>query len=291
MYPTPLQDLPLDEFRAAVRKRSVFDADIPIAEVRDFAVEEDGRAIPVRFYRPASAHGGLVLYIHGGGWTVCDLDTHDATCRRLANASGHAVLAVDYRLAPEHPFPAAVEDCDAVVRWVGRAGETLGIDPRRLAVSGDSAGGNLATVMSLLARDRGEQNIRAQVLVVPVTEYLPDNASYRENAEGYNLTRVQMEFFFAQYVPEVWQQRDWRAFPMLAPSLAGLPPALVITAEYDPLRDEGEAYAGRLREAGVEVTLTRYDGTLHQFLILAGVLDQGQRAVAEIGAFLRQHLA
>jgi acetyl esterase len=200
------------------------------------------------------------------------------------DSAGCMVMSVDYRLAPEHPFPAAVEDAFAAVRWVAGNAEEIAADPSRIAVAGDSAGGNLATVVCLLAREVGSPKIVFQLLVVPVTEYLPDNASYRENGDGYYLTRGFMEWFFELYKPD---PTDWRAFPATAASLAGLPPALVLTAEFDPLRDEGEAYAGRLEAAGVPVTLHRFNGTIHQFFVMSEFLPQGKDPMVLAAEHLR----
>jgi acetyl esterase len=282
----PLTALTIPDARAATRLRNLADTEpVPLHSVCDLTLG----AIGARLYRPVPEPAQPVLiYFHGGGWTLCDLDTHDATCRRLALASGAAVLSVDYRLAPEHRFPAAVDDAIDAVRWVARNGVQLGLDPARIAVSGDSAGANLAAVACLIARDSGGPPIRAQVLIVPVTDAVSSRPSYVENAEGYYLTRDAMTWFFHHYING--QTPDWRVFPLQAPSLASLPPALVLTAEFDPLRDEGEEYAARLAREGTPVELTRYSGTIHQFVVLAGQIDAGRQAIRQIGDFLRRNL-
>jgi acetyl esterase len=231
------------------------------------------------------------VYFHGGGWVIGSLDTHENLCKALANRSGARVVSVDYRLAPEHPWPAAPEDCYAVVRHVAECGSQFGIDGARLAVGGDSAGGNLAAVVALMARDRKGPVLRHQVLLYPVVDHDFDRPSYRENADGYLLTRDAMRWFWQQYVADPARRSEGYASPQRAEKLEGLPSATVITAEFDPLRDEGEAYAERLRAAGVAVAATRYDGQIHGFASLLDLLDAGKRAVDQIGATLRIELA
>jgi acetyl esterase len=225
----------------------------------------------------------VLVYFHGGGWVVGTLDTHDTCCRALAVGAGCAVVSVDYRLAPEHKFPAAAEDAYAATCWVAEKGESLGVDPARIAVGGDSAGGNLATVVCLMARDRRGPELCHQLLVYPVTNYSFDTPSYRENADGYYLTHEKMVYFWNQYLPDEASGRNPYASPLQAPDLGDLPPALIITAGYDPLRDEGEAYANRLRSAGVTVRLSCYESMIHGFLIMGARIDQ-TRAVREEAA-------
>jgi acetyl esterase len=225
----------------------------------------DAGGVPARLYRADGADGApVVVYLHGGGWVLGGLETHDGLCRLIADRSGCAVLAVDYRLAPEHPYPAAFEDLERAVDWLrGTGAARLGVDPTRLAIAGDSAGGHLAAVGARRARDRGEP-YAYQVLACPVIDPVMRYADLDE----YGLTRDEMRFFWDAFAPP---GRVDRAHPDLAPlnaDLAGLPPALVITAEYDVLRDEGEAYAAKLRLAGVLVTTVRYDGTIHDFMLL-----------------------
>jgi acetyl esterase len=232
-----------------------------------------------------------LVFFHGGGFVICNLDTHDGPCRSIANAAGCIVVSVDYRLAPEHPYPAAAEDCHAATEWVAKNGAEFGIDTSRIAIGGDSAGGNLAAVVALMARDRGAPSLRFQLLIYPVTDYAFETDSYRENAEGYLLTRDMMRWFWNLYVPDASKAAEPYASPLRAADLSGLPPALCITAEYDPLRDEGEAYAARLREAGVAATTSRYDGLFHGFFGMSAQIDRARDAVAEATAALRAALA
>jgi acetyl esterase len=259
-----------------------------IARVEARTIPGPAQPIPIRVYWPAAGKNfPALVYYHGGGWVFGNLDSVDRSCRALANASGCVVISVNYRLAPEHKFPAAVEDADAAVRYVAEHAGEFDVDPKRIAVGGDSAGGNLAAVACLIARDRGGPNIGFQLLVYPVTDADDDRASLHEFAQGYLLTRPMMDYFWAHYLARIEDGRDPLASPINAPSLAGLPRAMVITAECDPIRDQGEAYAQRLREAGVPVSLKRYDGAIHAFFNLAGVVDSGQQAIADASAALR----
>jgi acetyl esterase/lipase len=217
-----------------------------------------------------------------------NLDTHDAVCRALAKESGAVVISVDYRLAPEHKFPAAVDDSYAATVWIAANADRLGIDKHRIAVGGDSAGGNLATVIAMRCRDAGGPALAAQVLIYPVTDVSTfETGSHRELGEGYFLTRAAMEWFTGHYLASADQKRHREASPLLATNLSGLPPALVITAEFDPLRDEGEAYAQRLKQAGVPVTVTRYPGMIHGFVSMQGVVSGGRQAIREAAQFTR----
>jgi len=234
----------------------------------------------IRVYTPAGRRPQPVLvYFHGGGWTIGDLDTHDGVCRELAAAIPAIVVAVDYRLAPEHRFPAAADDALAATRWVSAHASELGADPARLAVGGDSAGGNLAAVVALRARDDGGPRIAFQLLVYPAVDSDFDRASYRENGDGYLLTTALMHWFWNHYEPDVSKRTHPWASPLRASTLRGLPPALVITAEYDPLRDEGEAYAAQLNEAGVPAEVRRFDGMIHAFFQMSPVFEQGAVAI------------
>lgn len=258
------------------------------AEDRD--VLGPGGPIAIRIYRPSPEQGlPVVLYLHGGGKVVGGLDSHDDICAELADRSGTIVVAVDYRLAPEHRFPAAFDDCWSVLEAL--ADGDLGIGADRIVVAGDSAGGNLAAVVALMARDRSGPALRHQVLLYPVVDHDFDRPSYRANADGYLLTRDTMRWFWQQYVADPARRSEGYASPQRADKLEGLPSATVITAEYDPLRDEGEAYAERLRAAGVTTIAMRYDGQIHGFASLLDILDAGKRAVDEIGATLRAELA
>jgi acetyl esterase len=263
---------------------------VPVARVEERTMTaSDGQPLTIRFYWPdASGPLPILVYYHGGGWVQGSLDTHDGQARRLANGAGCLVASVDYRLAPEWTFPTAVDDCYAALCWVSAHADKLGGDPSRIAVGGDSAGGNLAAVVSLLARDRSGPRLAFQLLVYPVTDYSFETASYRGNAEGYGLETKAMQFYWERYLPRPEDGANPLASPMRAESLSGLPPALVITAEYDPLLDEGEAYAEKLRAAGVPVTLSRYDGMIHGFFGMSHVLDKARQAVDEASAALRK---
>jgi acetyl esterase len=262
----------------------------PVAKVEDRRIPGPGGEIPLRIYQPENARGVLV-YFHGGGWVIGSLDSHDAPLRSLANAAGCSVVSVDYRLAPEHRHPAAAEDCYAATCWVAHNARSLGADPDALAIGGDSAGGNLAAVTALLARERRGPRIRYQLLVYPVTDHDFERTSYRENAEGYFLGREDMRWFWNHYVPSQADRKLFTASPLRARDLSGLPPAHVVSAEFDPLRDEGEAYAARLREAGVPVSLTRYDGMIHGFFSMAAIIPRGREAILEAAGKLRAALA
>jgi acetyl esterase len=265
-----------------------------IGSVRNLAADGPQGQIPLRVYRPAGVPAAAPLpvyvYFHGGGWVIGDLETHDVICRQLTAESGTSVISVDYRLAPEHKFPAAAEDAWAATRWiVAHAGE-LGVDASRLAVGGDSAGGNLAAVVALMAREAGAPKVSLQVLIYPVTDLGAETKSYADFADGYMLTRDSMRWFSAHYLNAREDAADWRASPLRAKTLAGLPPALIVTAGFDPLRDEGEAYAARLRDAGVAVDYVCFGGMIHGFAAMGKVLDTALRAVALIGGALRQAL-
>ncbi len=265
-----------------------------IGMVRDLTADGPLGPIPLRVYRPAGVPAStplaVLVFFHGGGWVIGDLETHDVLCRQLTAGSGVSVVSVDYRLAPEHKFPAAVDDAWAATRWVvAHAGE-LAVDASRLAVGGDSAGGNLAAVVALLARDKGAPAIAVQVLIYPVTDLVGETRSYRDFAEGYLLTREGMRWFIAHYLTAEAEAADWRASPLRAQSLAGLPPALIVTAGFDPLRDEGEAYAERLRDAGVRVDSVCYGGMIHGFVPMGRLLDTAGRAISLIAGSLSQAL-
>lgn len=260
----------------------------PVAAVADLSAD----GIPARLYRPgAAADLPLIVYFHGGGWVVGSVAGSDATCRRLANASGCAVLSAEYRLAPEHKFPAAVEDAYAATAWAAAHARELGCDPARLAVAGDSAGGNLAAVVCLMAREAGGPRIARQLLIYPVIDARAGYPSYTENGDGPGLTGAAMAWYVRHYVRTPAEREDPRVSPILAREHRGLPPAMVLTAEYDPLRDEGEAYADRLRAAGVEVDARRYDGMVHGFWGFAAAAPSAaaalEQAASAFGAALR----
>ncbi|MFC4147541.1 alpha/beta hydrolase [Micromonospora mangrovi] len=258
----------------------------PVHEVRDTHVPGPGGPLPVRVHRPAG-DGPLptLLYFFGGGWTLGSVETADGICRRLANATPCQVVTVGYRLAPEHPFPAAVQDCHAALRWVAAHADEVGADPDRLAVAGDSAGGNLAAAVTLLARADGGPRLAAQVLVYPNTDQRPGPAP-ADDEDPALFNRHSVAWYRAHYLADAGDAAHPLASPLLAEDLSGLPPALVITAEHDPLRDEGERYADRLRDAGVPTALTRYPGMIHGFFAMPGVFDAGRRAQEQVAAFL-----
>jgi acetyl esterase len=231
----------------------------------------------------------LMVFFHGSGFVVCDLDTHDGMCRNLCAGAACVVVSVDYRLAPEHKFPAAPDDCLAATRWVADNASALAGDVGRIMVAGDSAGGNLAAVTALRARDEGGPRLIGQLLIYPVTDYFqPGTASMSENAEGYGLTRAGMIWFWNHYVRSPGDGVHPHASPLRAATLAGLPPALVATAQYDPLRDEGELYAEALRKAGVQVEMKRWDGMNHGFFFFPGIVDKATEATDEACAWARR---
>jgi acetyl esterase len=259
------------------------------------AVQElSADGVPIRVYRPKGVPPSTALpvlvYFHGGGWVIGDLETHDVLCRQLTAGAGITVVAVDYRLAPEHKFPAAIDDAWVATRWVFAHARELGVDPSRLAVGGDSAGANLAAVVAILARDAGGPAIALQMLNYPVTDLGAESKSYGDFAEGFMLTRDSMRWFADHYLRSKDDAQDWRVSPLRAASLAGVAPALVITAGFDPLRDEGDAYAQKLREAGVRVDHSCYGGMVHGFVPMGKLIDTGNRGVEQIAASLRQAL-
>ena len=266
------------------------EAPTPVAEVVNRSISGPDGNIPLRIYRPAGAPLGVLVYFHGGGWVVGGLDSHDETCRRLCAGAGVAVVAVDYRLAPETRYPGAVRDCRHATVWVAENAAQLGFDPARLAVGGDSAGGNLAATTAQMARDEGGPRIAFQLLVYPVVDADFDRPSYQANAAGYLLSRRAMQWFWDHYAPAAEQRSEPYAAPLKG-SLVGLPPALVQVAEFDPLRDEGVAYAQALEAAGVPVRLTCYDGMIHGFFGLFDAIGAAGQAMYEACEALRRHLA
>jgi acetyl esterase len=260
----------------------------PVEQITDGQLPGPAGPIAIRVYTPRGERPlpGLV-YFHGGGWVRGSLQTADVLCRAVANGAGCVVVSVDYRMAPEHLFPAAIDDSLAATRWAAANAAQLGIDPDRLAVGGDSAGGNIAAVVALMLREEGGPRLIHQLLIYPVTDYNFDTVSYRENAEGYMLSRGAMEFYWRTYLRDESDGADFRASPLRARHFGNLPPATVITAEFDPLRDEGRAYADRLREAGVPVEYREYAGLVHGFASSAGALDRGAAAVEDMAAALR----
>jgi acetyl esterase len=261
-----------------------------VASATDRAIHGPGGPLGLRVYTPRGGTGPfpLLVFFHGGGFVVCDLGTHDALCRNLCAGAGCVVASVDYRLAPEHRFPAAPDDCLAATRWAAEHAAELGADPARVAVGGDSAGGNLAAVTALRARDEGGPRLAGQLLLYPTTDAeAAGMASLAENAEGYGLTRRDMAWFKDRYFNDPSEAGNPHASPLRAADLRGLPPALVQTAEYDPLRDEGEAYAARLREAGVPTAVSRRAGMIHGFLFFPGLVRAADAALDDACAWLR----
>ena len=289
----PISELSVEVAREAL-KGVLPPSDEAIGAIDDFEVPGgDGQPVRARAYTPRDARERplpLMIFLHGGGWVTGDLDSHDATCRALANASGCKVVALDYRLAPEHKFPAGLDDCYAALEWLASHAGDLGIDARRIAIGGDSAGGNLAAAVALMARDRGGPALAFQLLVYPVTHHAFDTPSYATFGNGHLLTEEGMRWHWNHYLASDTDGLDPLASPLLAPDLRGLPPALVIVAECDPLCDESEAYARRLADAGVPVECRRYDGMLHAFFTLGQVFDDGRAAVAHAGETLRRAL-
>jgi len=264
-----------------------------VAAVRDLTAPGPGGPIPLRLYRglgtdPAAALP-VLMFFHGGGWVIGDIDTHDAVCRWLANFGGCAVVSVDYRLAPEHKFPAALEDCLAATAFVVQEAGTLGIDASRLAVGGDSAGGNLAAVSCLHARDFGGPKICLQLLFYPATEFTMTHPSHQTRGEGYVLTHSLMVWFRDHYLRSPDDMADWRASPLRASDFSNLPPAFVVTAGFDPLSDEGEDYGRRLQAAGGTVTFRRLPGQIHGFMTMGRLIPDAEIVAREAGDILRDH--
>jgi acetyl esterase len=251
--------------------------------------------IPLRLYHPQpaaerKAPPSVLVYFHGGGWVIGDLDTHDTLCRQLATGAGCAVVAVDYRMGPEHRFPAAVDDCLFAARWVRDHAAELGVDASRLAVGGDSAGGNLAAVVAIAARDAGDLPIRFQLLIYPATDQRRGWPSHTSNGQGYMLTAETMTYFHDHYIADPAQDLDWRASPLLHADLSRLPPALVLTAGYDPLRDEALQYSHKLTLAGNRATHINFERQIHGFITMGKVIDEANTAVAICAAELRRAL-
>jgi acetyl esterase len=290
-----LHQMPPPQAREMMRQMSTMTLSPPeIASVANRTIPGPAGEIPIRVYTPkvGGAPRPVIVFFHGGGWVIGDLETHDAPCRQLANAVPAVVVAVDYRLAPEHKFPAAPDDCYAALRWVADNAASIGGDPkRRLAVCGDSAGGNLSAVVALMARDRGGPTLAAQILVYPATDLTCDAPSHVTNGTGYFLDAEMMAWFIGHYVRSAADKTEPYGSPLRARDLSGLPPAVVITAEFDPLRDEGESYARRLREAGVPVELKRYDGMIHGFFSMDALFPEAGQAIALAASALKKAFA
>ena len=274
-----LYEMAIAESRSMYREMQPDLPEIVVHSVEDLMIDGPDSAIPVRIYRPSAAPAPVHVHFHGGGWVIGDLDTHDRDCREICVGADCIVVAVDYRLAPEHIFPAAPEDCYAALCWASANLDSLCALPGAVSVGGDSAGGNLAAAVALMARDRNGPAIAMQLLIYPVTDATMESGSYRDNANGYLLSRTMMSWFWDHYCPDLALRADPLASPIAAEDLAGLPPALVMTAEFDPLRDEGEAYAERLIAAGVEVEVRRFDGLVHGFFSQAGMIEAAREGV------------
>jgi acetyl esterase len=294
---------PQESRRLYRERRHVVQPDPPeVAQVQALSAPGPHGAIALRLYRPLPSHGvsvgagaaaalPVLIYFHGGGWVIGDLDTHDTLCRELANGAGIAVISVDYRMGPEHRFPTAVDDCIAATRWVQAQAATLGLNPQRIAVGGDSAGGNLAAVVALHARDAGDLPLAYQLLIYPATDMRRVAPSHTRNGQGYLLTSDTISYFRGHYITQDAQDLDWRASPLLHPNLRNLPPALVLTAGYDPLRDEGIEYAQALSLAGNRATHIGFERQIHGFILMGRVIDEANEAVAICAAQLRRALA
>lgn len=293
------QQSPAEAREAYQRGRAFLQPESPVmAEVRDLTADGPAGPIPLRLYRPHGAASGAILpalvYYHGGGWVIGDLDSHDTLCRQLCNMSGAAVIAVDYRLAPEHRFPAAVDDAYAALVWIAANAKALHIDARRLAVGGDSAGGNLATIAALMARDQKGPALRLQLLIYPATDFGMNTPSFTTRGDVLPLTKAAVVWFASLYFgpnannPKV--TGDWRASPAHAASHAGLPPAYVVTAGYDVLCDEGRAYADKLEAAGTMVERVHYPGMIHGFITMGKLVAVANTAVAGCAAAVKRAL-
>jgi acetyl esterase len=284
-----LAALTVESARLAMGATSALNANPePVAKVKNRTIPGPVAPIPVRIYTPDVA-GPLpvLMFFHGGGWVLCNLDTHDGTARRLANHAGCIVISVDYRLAPENPFPAPLDDCCAATRWAATNAATLGGDPSRLAVSGDSAGGNLAAATALRLRDEDGPRLLHQLLIYPAVDSRCATPSFEENRTGYFLTADAMRWFWGHYQGSPADQNNPYFAPICSQNLADLPAATVLTAEFDPLRDEGEAFAHKLIEAGIPCDLMRYDGVIHGFFGMHDMLPKARQAVERASQNLR----
>jgi acetyl esterase len=282
--------------RAQYRERRFFTQPeaSQVDTVRELSADGPHGPIPLRLYRPLPASAGalpVLVYFHGGGWVIGDLDTHDVLCRDLALKSGCTVVSVDYRLAPEFAFPVPVDDCLAATRWVQQHATDLNVDPTRIAVGGDSAGGKLAAVIAIAARNAKDLPISFQLLIYPATDQRFNTKSYQVNGQGYLLTSDSMTYFRGHYITDTKHYLDWRASPLLADDLSALPPALVLVAGYDPLRDEGVAYAQRLSEAGNKATLVSFERQIHGFITMGRVINEANEAVEVCAAALKRALS
>lgn len=278
-----------EQYQMRVNKLKVNE---PIFRAEDRRIPGPGSDIPIRIYTPRELKTAeklpVLMWFHGGGFVIGSLETHDSACRMLANKADCIVVSVDYRLAPEAPFPAAVEDCQAAMKWVSLHAVEFGGDGNCMAVGGDSAGANLATVMAILARDAAHPKLVFQLLIYPCVAPEPETASHYKFKEGYILSRNSITWFYRQYLRHKKDANDFRFAPLQLDDLSSLPPSLIIVAGYDPLRDEGIEYAKRLIEAGNRVRLSNYEGMVHGFYLMGGVVDAARRAVAESAEVMRE---
>jgi acetyl esterase len=290
----PIETLTPIQARAQMRamREALKQPQPAVAEMRNLEASGPHGAIPLRLYRARAATAGaaqpVLVYFHGGGWVFGDLDTHDNLCRSLANAADATVISVDYRLAPEHKFPASVDDAWAATQWIAAHARELSVNPARLAVGGDSAGGNLATVVSMMAADNGGPKIAYQLLIYPAVDFSLTQESYKRAGEGFTLTTPSMVWFRNHYLRNAADRKDWRASPLLAKDFSKLPPAYVVTAGCDPLCDEGEAYARALEKSKVPVTFRHFPGQMHGFIGMSGFIGAADTVIGEIGAALKQ---
>lgn len=291
----PMHAEPPPLARVSYRNRRLFAQPEPptVSLIHDKRIPGPGGDLGIRIYRgaPGDDLRGALVFFHGGGWVIGDLDTHDIVCRQLALAGGFSVISVDYRLGPEHRFPAAVDDCIAATRWVREHAQDLRIDPDRIAVGGDSAGGNLAAVVSIALRDAGTAWLRFQLLIYPVSDMRQLADSHQRNGEGYLLTAEALRWFRNHYMGTDGDWNDWRASPLLAANLSGLPPAMVLTAGYDPLRDEGRQYADALSAAGTRAQYVCFERQIHGFVNMMRVIPEANTAIRMAADATAQALA
>ena len=288
-----MHSLPVEVVRVAhAKQRALGNRRLPLGNIEARGIAGPGGDLPLRIYTPkGTGPFPLIVFFHGSGFVICSLDTHDMMCRLLCAGVGAVVVSVDYRLAPEHKFPAAADDCLAGARWAGEHAAELNADPARIALAGDSAGGNLAAVTALRLRDEGGPPVAAQLLIYPVTDAAAEAPSYAENAEGFGLTQAGMKWFFGHYFRGPEDALHPNASPARSADFSKLPPAFVLTAEYDPLRDEGEQYAAKLIAAGVPTKLTRYDGMNHGFFFWYDRVDTTRAAMKDACDWLKARLA
>jgi acetyl esterase len=289
-----LEELSVADARKQVEGRIAVNLPtLPVASVLNRTISGPGGDLPLRIYTPnGKGPFPLIVFFHGSGFVLCSLDTHDGVCRNLCNAGGCVVVSVDYRLAPEHKFPAGPADCYEATKWAAEHARDVSADSERLVIAGDSAGGNMVAVTALMIRDKGGPALRGQLMIYPVTDYFNSgHPSYTENAQGYGLTAAGMRWFWGHYLSSEFEAENPFASPLRAKDLRGLPPALIITAEYDVLRDEGERYGARLAEAGVPAKVSRYDGMHHGFFNMYGIVDKAKQALEESATWLKERFA